>query len=1176
MSLEGVRRIVSAKTGCIRFRDINPKITLCSSQTGNHHRYNLSISMHRVRLFFKYLLIVGFSAAFLGAALIGGLLYYLVVLNPGPEMDAGYIASILGRESPVFYSNGTDKIGVLFEDQHRQYLPYNQIPQSFINAIVAAEDDGFFTHYGIDPAGIARAMLANYKAGRIVQGGSTITQQTAKNLFKRESRSYKAKLKELLFALRLEYHFSKAKILEFYCNQFYVSGNGHGLGVAARYYFDKTPLELTTLESAFIAGSVKRPNYYNPFIKKDLEGAEKARRRAEARAGYVLRKMYENGTISEYEYDYARTSDIVFNQGKTSFSFDTVMDLVKEGLSTPEIRTLLEDHGISNVSTSGVRIITSIDHDVQQQSLAALRHELSRLDVQLRGYHRQEVQQEYNQTDYEGDFDFKESAFVFGTIAEIKINSAKGLRITVDFGPKKDVGIIDRKGIERLLQSQVKYHKKSWDKATDKDLPLLLNELQSDDRVYVSIREILPDGSFMLELERFPQLEGAALVMQHGAIRAMVGGMENRFYNRAIHAKRLMGSTFKPFLFSAALQLGWNATDLLDNQRGVYVFQGAPYFPRPDHISPFAQVSLSWTGIKSENLAAVWLLDHLTDRLTPPELRDLAKHLDMAPRIENGDEESYNSFKRRIRDEYGIVVNQNALDQAAYDQAVRNMETDMIFEGRSREYEELKHLPYGLYFDAFHEDIQKTIRGGKHKRKGREELALRLDILQKNFLALTPTREILTQRKQVLYDALSSLGFLSFFTNRPIAGNTPGYFYEKTDGRIGFTLNQNPSPDTFILSNQNIFNRLKWMGAEKRKTFFDDIVLEDVICCCLFDEVSRRMEEEKKWLYSSKPYSMEVLATVHDYRVMLGLQYLRDLAQASGIGSPTQPVLSFPLGSNVISLFDAVNLYETMVTGSRYATNGELQHPDPDSDEETDPAGLSLIERIESFTGEILYSRETAARTVFDLKTRNAVNSILQNTVQYGTGNYAHKTVRLHSSDPEKEQELQSLNIPVPLLGKTGTANSFRNSAFLGYVPVLSDTGTMMSVDNGYAVGVYVGFDDNRPMARGTTRISGSSGSLPTWAKIADALLQHQQTGERVDTVDLSFSGLGLRYPGNSHLFISADPERGGNVSLNSRLIKSEIAPDDSLYILTYGKEITGGRFQPERFFNPYYKGYLE
>ena len=230
-----------------------------------------------------FYIIIGLGGA--AAALAAFLAYWFIVVHPGEAIRPENLKKVLAVESPVYYSDGRHKAGVFFQAAHRQYLPFNHIPKNFILAIVAAEDHKFFHHYGVDILGVARAMAANLKAGRVVQGGSTITQQAAKNLFKRSDRSIKEKLKELLYAWRLEYHYPKEKILEFYINQFYVSGNGRGLGVAAKYYFDKPAGELALLESAFVAASVKRPNYYNPFIKKD----EAADKRASAK------RMHEHG-----------------------------------------------------------------------------------------------------------------------------------------------------------------------------------------------------------------------------------------------------------------------------------------------------------------------------------------------------------------------------------------------------------------------------------------------------------------------------------------------------------------------------------------------------------------------------------------------------------------------------------------------------------------------------------------------------------------------------------------------------------------------------------------------------------------------------------------------------------------------------------------------------------------
>ena len=229
----------------------------------------------------------------------------------------------------VFSRDG--KLLGVFGEKRRIPVAVDEMPDCLKQAFIAGEDARFYEHFGLDYQGISRAVWSLATTGEKTIGGSTITQQTAKNLFKRKSRSYDAKLNEMLYALRLEYRFSKEQILEFYCNQFYVSGNGHGLGVAARYYFDKEPGELTLLEAAFIDGSVKQPNYYNPFIKKDKESILKARLRAEKRAEYVLGNKLKLGMISQGEYDIAANEEIMFNRGKTN------ADLF------PELETIIGD-----------------------------------------------------------------------------------------------------------------------------------------------------------------------------------------------------------------------------------------------------------------------------------------------------------------------------------------------------------------------------------------------------------------------------------------------------------------------------------------------------------------------------------------------------------------------------------------------------------------------------------------------------------------------------------------------------------------------------------------------------------------------------------------------------------------------------------------------------------------
>ena len=171
------------------------------------------------------LLILGFQS-FLGAAWLLYTIYHEVAQEAKEKIKRGAIDSIVFSESPVYCDDGETVLGVFFDKTHRRYIEYKSIPPYFIKALVATEDKTFFTHPGFDIKAIVRAVVANYRASRIAQGGSTLTQQTAKNIFTREKRSYQAKLKELMEALLLEREYSKEEILEMYINQFFVTGIG--------------------------------------------------------------------------------------------------------------------------------------------------------------------------------------------------------------------------------------------------------------------------------------------------------------------------------------------------------------------------------------------------------------------------------------------------------------------------------------------------------------------------------------------------------------------------------------------------------------------------------------------------------------------------------------------------------------------------------------------------------------------------------------------------------------------------------------------------------------------------------------------------------------------------------------------------------------------------------------
>ncbi len=1090
--------------------------------------------------FLKYCFLAFFLFSLLAAGICAGGIYYLVAMVPSPEMEESYISEILARESPVFFRDGQTQLGVLFEGIHRQYLTYNELPKDFVNALVAAEDDQFFTHFGLDLPGIARAMLVNLKAGRIVQGGSTITQQTAKNLFKRESRSLRAKLKELLFALRLEHYYSKEKILEFYSNQFFVSGNGHGLGVAARYFFDKEPQELTLLECAFIAGSVKRPNYYNPFLRKNVINSEQVKQRVDERVNYVLGKMLKARMITGPRYEQVKADGIVFKKGKMSFAQDTAMDLVKEGLETSFVADTLEENGISNISTSGVRIITSLDKGIQDKTVYALRRQLSQLDVRLRGYHRPLVQAEYRALEYRGDGEFTSGSFVFGTVQEVSDSREHGVAVGIGFNNNLHEGILDAGGMERLARSFAQFHRNARAAVGPADRKALLKELQPGDKVYVSIRGIDDTGKLLLDLERYPHVEGAAFVLQEGAIRGMSGGMSNLNFNRATAAKRLMGSTFKPFLFAAALQLGWSSVDMLSNSRETFIYSNRPYSPQPDHHSPFSSVSLSWAGVTSENVAAVWLLYHLTDHLTPPMIRELAAHLDMAPRLERGEIENYQHYKERIRDEFGIIMSPRYLDQAAFANAVRILKPDFVFDNRTDEYNQLVQLEYDT-----------------------------------GYLGLQSLLPQLFSYRQSLQSSMGGLDPDTVFDySGRMTKTSAGRLARDMIGRFIFTLRPNLPPNWRVMSSLEIYEYLASLTPFQVEAFWQqEVKLDGILSSGTLRQVAAQIKIERDKLGSDNLYSLEVLSEVRDFRVRLGMQYLVHFAKACGISSTFEPVLSLPLGSNVVTLSDMTRLYEALVTGNRYdvvapqeSESGEGGHVDQD--------GAAIIERIETPEGRVVYSRKMHKIPVLDGKSSAAVCNILQNVIPYGTGRYAMSHVRLQSSDPAREKILAKMHLNYPLLGKTGTANDYRNAAFLGYVPILSETNqSAPSLQGGYSVGVYTGFDNNLPMVKGATHVSGSLGALPAWSDIAQSLLDVEKIGDRIDTADLAFNGLALQYPDVHQAFVPVDPQQGGAVVPGASVVRRSTPPFRPAS-LSFGEVSESGRFEPERIFAPFWKNH--
>ena len=1085
----------------------------------------------------------------LGAGVLGGGYYYLVRLHPGEEIRAENIEKILAIESPIYYRDGINKIGVLFQEDHRQYVPFAQIPLPFRNAIVAAEDHDFYRHFGFNPMALMRAAGANLLARRVVQGGSTITQQTAKNLFNRQDRSLREKVKELLFALRLEAHHSKEKILEFYCNQFYVSGNGRGLGVAARYYFNKDVSELGVVESAFIAGSVKRPNYYNPFGKGEAKAEVTARQRAKVRTAYVLDQMYKLGMLGAKEHEEYLRQEVPFREGRMSYALNTVMDQVKVALAAPEVEAALEENGIDNVATSGIRVFTTVEKNLQEEAHSVFRKELSRLTVRLEGYPEEELRKSYRQRVAAGTNGVpKVGEFLFARVVEVD-----GNRVLVTFASESGqaasqeaaTGLIDEAGLLGLLTPLLQYQKQRGGNATPAEIPFLLDKLKIGDLVYVSVRGREADnGRYLLDLERYPTVQGALLAMEEGKVRAMVGGAENSFYNRAIQAKRLVGSVMKPLLYGAALQLGWNSADLLKNERENFPYYNRPYYPHPDHDSPYGSVSMRWAGVKSENVASIWLLYHLCDRLSPAEFKELLAHVEMG----QGEEESDAQYRGRIRDKYGIVLNDAALYRMAFNKAVEAIGPDLIFDGQAAEFELLR---------SFHYDDYGTVVKGEEQS---DDLEIRQKNARNTFLPLKGQAQAMEALREAVGPGESGGEVEGLPRERRETESGVGLYGQAATGAYG-AGSAAPGAGWRRVGLAELKQKLAELTPEERESFWDDILLDGRLRLGTFRQLQRALSKEFDKLVALPLYGPEVLHQNRDFRVLAGLRYLIGLCRQMGVTSQLEPVLSFPLGSNVLSLLEVARIYEGLIGGA-VTFSGSPEFHD----------ALCVVERIENSNGEIIFTPKEEVRRLLDAQTSLAVNGILRQVVLRGTGNYAEQNIKLHSRDPRLEKTLAKLDLRLPVLGKTGTSNDYRNSSFVGLLPGPLTQGNQLYVEKGILLAAYVGYDDNAPMVHRGTHITGSSGALPVWTKLANFIALDRDYASQLALENLNReNGLLLQFPELGQIPVRVNRTSGQCILAPAGKEEPGDGEHEEGAVLTFGTPAANGEVELARSFRAYW-----
>jgi len=496
-----------------------------------------------------------------------------------------------------------------------------------------------------------------------------------------------------------------------------------------------------------------------------------------------------------------------------------------------------------------------------------------------------------------------------------------------------------------------------------------------------------------------------------------------------------------------------------------------------------------------------------------------------------------------------VVVDRDALYQAAFEHAVALLEPDLLFAGRLDEYEALRNLHYGSGFERFAEEVRAEYLADQDGSPSRRREGLtRLEILGRSYLRY---QRLAAELKR--WSATPASGIQE-------AVQAEGRLYlDQDSGRYVFT-DQEPRPGWRYVGTAEVAALLRHMPEAAQQRFWGKTWIDGRLTMATLATLNDEVEKEYQRLKELPPYGFEVLSRVRDYKVLIALRYLVEMCRALGFESQLDPVLSFPLGSNVVSVLEVARAYEAIRSGRLFLSGlGNIETP------------LAIIDRIEDAEGKTLFRPQRGERRVVDPRIALAVSDVLRNVVLHGTGRYAERNLRLHSRDPEKEEQLRLLDLKVPVFGKTGTANRFANAAFAGFLPGRADSA--VSLESGYVLAAYVGFDDNRPMVRNSTHITGASGALPLWTSLAETIFKERRYAASLDLADLSFSNverLPLKYPDLGQVAVPVD-EAG--------LAAMPQAGDgggerDVPEVITFGKLQRTGGFEPARFFQPFWQAW--
>jgi penicillin-binding protein 1A len=536
----------------------------------------------RTLLRLAYGLVALASTALIGLALaVIGAYYYVAPSLPDPESLREVQLQVPMR---VYSRDGL--LMAEFGEQRRVPLALEEVPLRLRLAFLAAEDDRFFEHPGVDWQGLARATAAVALTGEPAQGGGTITMQVARNFFLSREKTISRKVREIFLAIRIERSLSKEEILELYLNKIFLGQRAYGVGAAAEVYFGKTVRQLTLGEIAVIAGIGRLPSVENPVTNPE---------RARQRRAYVLRRMLETGVIDAAEMESALAEPII------SRVHGTQVKLSAPWVAEMARQEMLERFG-PEAYTLGYVVVTTIDSRLQPLAQAAVRSGLRRYD-ERHGYR--------------------------GPLARIEEvpTEPDALAALLDGYPEPAdlraglVLAVDEEGAEVLVRGagtvRVAFAGMSWARPfIDDDQRGPAPESPADVLARGEIVLLRQEGDTWA-LSQAPEAQGAVVALDphDGAVVALSGGLDFELskFNRATQARRQPGSAFKPFIYSAGLERGLTAATIILDAPVVYDDPGLEDTWRPQNYTGrfYGPMRLREALVLSRNLVSIRLLEQV-------------------------------------------------------------------------------------------------------------------------------------------------------------------------------------------------------------------------------------------------------------------------------------------------------------------------------------------------------------------------------------------------------------------------------------------------------------------------------------------------------------------------------------------------------------------------------------